>query len=72
MLSNIFAEVTSTLRNYYKEVIVINGSFAGKSPYSCQKLNGKQEVKNKCGLSHILNKDVVFILFCTSRSIQFI
>lgn len=46
MLSNIFAEVTSTLRNYYKEVIVINGSFAGKSPYSCQKLNGKQEVKN--------------------------
>ena len=37
MLSTIFAEVTSTLRNYYKEVIVINGSFAGKSPYSCQK-----------------------------------
>ena len=46
MLSTIFAEVTSTLRNYYKEVIVINCSFAGKSPYSCQKLNGKQEIKN--------------------------
>ena len=46
LLSNIFIQVTSALRDYYKDVIVINSDFAGKSPYSCKKWNVRQEINN--------------------------
>lgn len=45
MLNNVFIQVTLMLRDYYKDVIGLNGNFAGKNPYSCQKLNGKVEIK---------------------------
>ena len=64
--------MTSTLHNHCKDVIVLSGNLAGKSPYSGQKLNGKVEIKNWYDPPHILNTDLVFVLFRYFQSIHFI